>query len=69
MALKNRYERALKDEQETVLKLKGENGILRKKFKTLQGDIDDHKKKREDMEAEQQRLHAHIKALEKDIVR
>lgn len=41
--LKHRYEKKLKEEKEIVHRLKGENGIMRKKFNTLQGEIDTHK--------------------------
>lgn len=58
----------MKEERETCLRLKGDNGILRKKFKSLLSEIEEQKKKREEMESEQKKLQTHIKALEKDIV-
>lgn len=67
LALKNQYEHRLKEAQETAMRLQGDNGILRKKYKTLARDIEAAKSKREVMEAEQQKLLAHIRALEKDI--
>jgi len=67
LALKNKYERELKEEREKSMRLSGDNGILRKKFKSLARDIDDAKSKREKMETELKKLLAHIKALEKDI--
>ena len=41
--MKNKYERRLRDEKEANTKLKGETGIMRKKFNSLQREIEDHK--------------------------
>jgi hypothetical protein len=65
--LKHRYEKKLKDEKEIVLRLKGENGIMRKKFNTLQSEIDAHKTEISKMYNEEKKLHSVIKSLEKDI--
>ncbi|KAI8901791.1 hypothetical protein BC833DRAFT_76653 [Globomyces pollinis-pini] len=65
--LRHRYEKKLKDEREIVLRLKGENGIMRKKFNTLQGEIDTHKGEISKMYNEEKKLHSVIKSLEKDI--
>ncbi|KAJ3220181.1 Cilia- and flagella-associated protein 57 [Dinochytrium kinnereticum] len=67
LELKHRYERKLKEEREIGLRLKGENGIMRKKFNTLQGEIDSHKSEISKMYAEEKKLHSVIKSLEKDI--
>lgn len=67
LAIKNKYERLLKDERDTNLRLKGDNGILRNKLKGLSGEIEEHSRQREEMENEQKRLQAHIRALERDI--
>ncbi|KAJ3293662.1 Cilia- and flagella-associated protein 57 [Borealophlyctis nickersoniae] len=67
LELKHRYERKLKEEREIGLRLKGENGIMRKKFNTLQGEIDAHKTEIGKMYAEEKKLHGVIKSLEKDI--
>ncbi|KAJ3330947.1 Cilia- and flagella-associated protein 57 [Blyttiomyces sp. JEL0837] len=67
LELKHRYERKLKEEKEIGLRLKGENGIMRKKFNTLQSEIDTHKTEIAKMYAEEKKLHAVIKSLEKDI--
>eukprot|EP00842_Homolaphlyctis_polyrhiza_P004220 jgi/Hompol1/479/HPOL_004482-RA len=67
LELKHRYERKLKEEREIVLRLKGENGIMRKKFNTLQGEIDAHKGEIAKMYNEEKKLHSVIKSLEKDI--
>ena len=65
--LKHRYEKKLKEEKEIGLRLKGENGIMRKKFNTLQSEIDAHKTEISKMYAEEKKLHNVIKSLEKDI--
>lgn len=57
----------LKDERDSNLRLKGDNGILRNKLKGLTGEIDEHAKHKEEMENEQKRLQSHIRALERDI--
>ncbi|KAJ3354153.1 Cilia- and flagella-associated protein 57 [Entophlyctis luteolus] len=67
LELKHRYERKLKEEREVGLRLKGENGIMRKKFNTLQAEIDAHKAEIAKMFAEEKKLHSIIKSLEKDI--
>ncbi|KAJ3190576.1 Cilia- and flagella-associated protein 57 [Irineochytrium annulatum] len=67
LELKHRYERRLKEEKEAGLHLKGENGIMRKKFNTLQAEIDGHKSEIAKMYAEEKKLHSVIKSLEKDI--
>jgi chromosome segregation ATPase len=67
LELKHRYERKLKEEREIGLRLKGENGIMRKKFNTLQSEIDAHKTEIAKMFAEEKKLHSVIKSLEKDI--
>lgn len=67
LELKHRYEKKLKDEKEVVMSLKGENGMLRKKFNTLQTEIDTHKTEIGKMYNEEKKLHSVIKSLEKDI--
>ncbi|KAI8607724.1 WD40-repeat-containing domain protein [Chytriomyces sp. MP71] len=67
LELKHRYERKLKEEREIGMRLKGENGIMRKKFNTLQSEIDAHKAEIAKMYAEEKKLHSIIKSLEKDI--
>ena len=46
----------------------GDNGILRKKFKSLQNEIDAQKVKQEDMEGEQRKLQGYIKSVEKELL-
>ncbi|KAJ3228464.1 Cilia- and flagella-associated protein 57 [Clydaea vesicula] len=65
--LKVKYERKLKDEKEVGLRLKGENGVMRKKFNTLQSEIDAQKAEINKMYLEEKKLHTVIKSLEKDI--
>lgn len=62
-----RYEKMVKEEKETCLRLKSDNGILKKQFSKLQGEIQEHKNQRNEMLAEQGKLHTHIKAVERDI--
>jgi WD40 repeat protein len=68
LSIKNQYERTLKDERETSLRLKGDNGILQKKFKSMVLEIEEQKATKLEMETEQKKLHAHIRALEKEIL-
>lgn len=49
------------------MRLKGENGVMRKKFNTLQKEIDTHKNEISKMYSEEKKLHTVIKSLEKDI--
>lgn len=68
LSIKNQYERVLKEEQEEKMRLKGDNGILQKKFKSMVLEIDLQKEKQVEMDAEQKKLHKHILSLEKDIL-
>ena len=65
--LHHKFERKFKDEREIVMRLKGENGIMRKKFNSLQSEIDNHKGEISKMYNEEKKLHTVIKSLEKDI--
>ncbi|KND04574.1 uncharacterized protein SPPG_00295 [Spizellomyces punctatus DAOM BR117] len=67
LEIKHRYEKKLKEEREIGLRLKGENGIMRKKFNTLNSEIDAHKAEIGKMYNEEKKLHGVIKSLEKDI--
>ena len=67
LGIKNKYERKLKEERDETLRLKGENGILKKKSASLENELKDQKRIKDEMDNEQRKLHAHIKALEKDI--
>ncbi|XP_053325091.1 cilia- and flagella-associated protein 57 [Spea bombifrons] len=65
--MKIKYERRLREEKEASLRLKGESGIMRKKFSSLQKDIEERTADIERMKMEQQKLQGVIKSLEKDI--
>lgn len=65
--IKNKYERRLREEKETNQKLKGETGIMRKKFTSLQKEIDDHKDEIKKFQSETTKLNNIIRNLEKDI--
>lgn len=67
LSLKHKYEKKLKEEREIGLRLKGENGIMRKKFNTLNSEIDAHKAEISKMYNEEKKLHGVIRSLEKDI--
>ncbi|XP_062849861.1 cilia- and flagella-associated protein 57 [Trichomycterus rosablanca] len=62
-----RYERKLREERETNLRLRGETGVMKKKFGSLQKEIDDRNLEIEKLNEEQQKLHTVIRSLEKDI--
>ncbi|KAJ3295052.1 Cilia- and flagella-associated protein 57 [Borealophlyctis nickersoniae] len=62
-----RYERKLRGEREEGARLKGENGIMRKKFNTLNKDIEDNKAEIARMREDEKKLRAVIAGLEKEI--
>jgi len=65
--IKNKYERKLREEKEANLRLKGETGIMRRKFTSLQKEIDEHKIEIQQLHGEESKLQGIIKSLEKDI--
>merc|ERR1719494_598157 len=65
--VKNKYERKLCEEREANLRLKGETGIMKRKFTRLQKEIDEHKQEISRLHSEQTKLNGIIKSLEKDI--
>ncbi|KAJ3163963.1 Cilia- and flagella-associated protein 57 [Geranomyces variabilis] len=65
--LHQRYQRKLLAEREDGARLKGENGIMRKKFNTLTKDIDDNRIETARMRADEKRLRGVIETLEKEI--
>ncbi|KAH9271594.1 hypothetical protein BASA83_006204 [Batrachochytrium salamandrivorans] len=67
MSVTSRYEKRLRAEREEGARLKGENGIMRKKFNTLNKDIDDNKAEIQRMHDNAKRLESIISVLEKDI--
>lgn len=66
--MKNKYERRLRDEKESNSRLKGETGILRKKFTSLEKEIEGHKEDIKKYQSEVAKLNNVIKNLEKDIL-
>ncbi|XP_029474302.1 cilia- and flagella-associated protein 57 isoform X2 [Rhinatrema bivittatum] len=66
--IKIKYERRLYDERESNLRLRGETGIMRKKFSSLQKEIEERNTDIEKMKVEHQKLQGIIKSLEKDIL-
>ncbi|XP_054522010.1 cilia- and flagella-associated protein 57 isoform X12 [Pan troglodytes] len=65
--IKTKYEKKLRDEKESNLRLKGETGIMRKKFSSLQKEIEERTNDIETLKGEQMKLQGVIKSLEKDI--
>ncbi|XP_054576786.1 cilia- and flagella-associated protein 57 isoform X2 [Eptesicus fuscus] len=66
--IKTKYEKKLRDEKESNLRLKGETGIMRKKFSSLQKEIEERANDIESLKGEQMKLQGVIKSLEKDIL-
>lgn len=56
------------DEREVGLRLKGQNGIMRKKFNTLQNDIEAQKEEIKALFDQKRELYQDISSLEKDIL-
>ncbi|KAG8437072.1 hypothetical protein GDO86_007955 [Hymenochirus boettgeri] len=67
-AVKVKYERHLREEKETSLRFKGEGGVMREKFSSLQKEIEERATDIEKLKLEQQKLQGVIKSLEKDIL-
>ncbi|KAJ1512947.1 Cilia- and flagella-associated protein 57 [Coelomomyces lativittatus] len=67
ISLRYKYEKKLSEEREVGLRLKGENGIMKKKFNTLNSEIEAHKGEIQKALMEEKKLHSVIKSLEKDI--
>ena len=65
--LKEKYELRLAAERESGLRLKGENGIMKKKFTLLQKDINVQKDEIQSLFDDKKELYATIASLEKDI--
>lgn len=64
----SRYEKRLRAEREEGARLKGENGIMRKKFDTLNKDIDDNRAEIQRMKENSKKLDGVIQLLEKEIL-
>jgi len=65
--LKHKYDEKLTFEHEATLRLKGENGIMKKKFSALQKDIEEQKNKIKQLMNREVDLYGRIKSLQKDI--
>lgn len=65
--LKAKYDFKLHQERDATLRLKGENGIMRKKFSALQKDIEDQKENIKTMGEKEEELSHHIEELETHI--
>ena len=65
--VKERYEQKLASEREVGLRLKGENGIMKKKFNNLQKDINEQKDEIQQLFDQKKDLYSTISSLEKDI--
>lgn len=68
LELKTKYEKVLRSERETNVRLRGESGIVKKKLQSVIRDTEDHKSSIQKMTVENQKLHATIRNMEKDIV-
>jgi gas vesicle protein len=64
----SRYEKKLRIEREEGARLKGENGIMRKKFNTLNKDIEDNRTEIQRMKDNAKKLDGVITMLEKEIL-
>ena len=65
--LKERYELRLVAERDISLRLKGENGIMKKKFSSLTKEIEDGRDEIKALFGQKTELYERISALEKDI--
>lgn len=67
LEMRIRFEQRLKDEQEINAKLRSDTGIMRKKFTSLQKEIEDYKEEIKKNQGEISKLNGVIRNLEKDI--
>ncbi|KAJ3076789.1 Cilia- and flagella-associated protein 57 [Podochytrium sp. JEL0797] len=65
--IQGRYEKRLRNERDEGARLKGESGIMRKKFNTLNKDIEDNKSEVLKMKDDERKLKSVIAMLEKEI--
>jgi chromosome segregation ATPase len=68
LMINSKYEKKLSGEREEGARLKGENGIMRKKFNTLNKDIEDNRAEIQRMKENAKKLDSVISVLEKDIL-
>lgn len=65
--LKRKNDRILQDERDATLRLKGENGVMRKKFITLKNEIEEQKEEARRMAEQEQTLRGQIGSLNEEI--
>ncbi|KAJ3014278.1 UNVERIFIED_CONTAM: hypothetical protein HDU68_000354 [Siphonaria sp. JEL0065] len=65
--IQGRYEKRLRNERDEGARLKGENGIMRKKLNTLTKDIDDNKGEDMRMKEDERKLRNVVAMLENAI--
>jgi len=65
--MRQKYEKRLRESSEQNMQLKGESGILNKKFSSLGKEIDGHKQDKRRLQTEKEKLENVIRSLEKDI--
>ncbi|VDD76062.1 unnamed protein product [Mesocestoides corti] len=65
--LKTQYERRLRDERDANARLRGESGIMKKKFASLQKEIEENMEELRKSHGETQKLNNVIRGQEKDI--
>lgn len=68
LELKTRYEKILRHERETNVRLRGEAGIVKKKLQTVAKDAEEHRGNIQKMGNENQKLQSSIRNMDKDIV-
>ena len=67
-SLKDKYEGRLTTEREVNLRMKGENGMMKKKFNSLQKEIEDQREEIKLLFDQKKDLYATIGSLERDII-
>ena len=65
--LKMKYEGKLAAERKATLRLRGENGFMKKKFDAMTKDVNDQKEEIASLKEKEKELYESIKGLEKDI--
>lgn len=66
--MRTKYEKRLRESLESNMQLKGENGILQKKFASLNKEIETHQQDKRRLMNDKDKLNDVIKSLEKDIL-
>ena len=65
--LKGKYEGKLNAERKATLRLRGENGFMKKKYDAMIKDVSDQREEINALHEKEKELHESIKGLEKDI--